>query len=90
MSYHHKLELQLAARIEQDALCASQGISAALAERFGVLITCDGRPMGLWSVRNGELTFRHLASWDVRRRAPSAEEAVIVTLELSATNGWAK
>jgi hypothetical protein len=59
---------------------------------FGLLLSLGERPLGLWSVLEGQYAFRELANYEPVISVGSAEEALAVTLTLLdlCRQGWAE
>ncbi len=59
---------------------------------FGMLLSRGERPLGLWSVLDGQYTFRELANYEPVISVGSTAQALAVTLTLLdlCRQGWAE
>ncbi len=68
--------------------CAALNLSMYPTRPFGLQVVRNGQAMGIWSERNGALTFRNLASWHHRIIAKTPAEAIELTIAMAEKNSW--
>jgi len=82
------LEPHLLSLISESPKCTELGLSASLAERFGIQITERGQIAGIWSEMRGRLVFRNLSSWQIHTWADTAEDALAATIQMAERRRW--
>ena len=86
----HAAELELLDLIESSPTCHSRKIYASLGEKFGILITFEGNPVGVWVCIHGALNYHSLASYEFRVVAINPDAALVATIKMAESRNWTR
>ena len=81
-------ELELLDLIESCPTCNERQVRSFLGGKFGVVITWESAPVGIWGWIDGALRFRTLANWEPRIFAIDANAALAATIKMAEARNW--
>ena len=84
----HAAELELLDLIESCPTCRDRHVHSFLGDKFGVVVTWEGAPVGMWGWIDGALRFRTLANWEPRIVANDAGAALAATIKIAEARDW--
>ena len=79
---------QLFAHLSASAELQGFGVSLGRGERYGVAVSADGRPVGIWSFHRGEYRWRYLGNYEPVATAKTIDECLLLTLRMAIRRTW--